>query len=211
MQTFERIDRSTAVSENPNSSRRCNRLGASKLEPSFFRGKAPALWFLMCCAAFMAVSALTGYFILLSWRHIEKLRSSNEVDRYILDHREWISTRRLDPSVHELTLSNRDGVLNIVVDVEDKRTFDKIEDELADIYSLRFPPKWATMVRSQEELGNNWGYAAWGVGELAIAVSRLCLAFGGSVVFWGIVAFLVWWRSSHWKKQTAVRVSVPSR
>lgn len=117
--------------------------------------------------------------ICVGWGVVDTALASWEVSNYIRHHQTLVAQRLADPRVHAFTLS-RDpdawGTLLIKFDVDDKQTYELLESDLNDIYGMRNPPRWDTIVRSKEDLGNNFGYAAWGMNEVGEAMLVALLA-----------------------------------
>jgi hypothetical protein len=51
-----------------------------------------------------------------------------------------------------------------------------LESDLDDIWNLRFPPQWKTTIRSNEDLGINYGYAALGFREIGELIQQIFIA-----------------------------------
>jgi hypothetical protein len=119
---------------------------------------------------------ITTALILFAWAGVDTALGYREVANYVEDHQQLVQDRLRDPRVHAFSLSHdpeHSGAMLITVDVDDKATFDAIEADLDDIWGMRKPPQWDINVRSKEELGDNLGYAAWGIGLIAMAQMRL--------------------------------------
>jgi hypothetical protein len=117
--------------------------------------------------------------ILLIWAKIDEFLGSREVSKYILEHQPVVTQRLENPKVHSFSLTHhpmQPGALLIEFDVDDKATYEILESDLDDIWGMRFPPQWETTVRSKERLSNNFGYAAWGIGELYEGLNRIAIA-----------------------------------
>jgi hypothetical protein len=132
-------------------------------------------------AAVVSVSLVPIVFlgIIIIWAKIDGFLGSREVSRYIRDHQSIVSQRLSDPKVHSFTLTHNPsewGALLIKFDVDDKATYEMLESDLDDIWDLRFPPWWEFTIRNKEDLGNNWGYAAWGLAELGEGLQRAMIA-----------------------------------
>ena len=114
--------------------------------------------------------------VLRIWGKIDESLGSREVSQYIRDHQSIVSQRLKNPKVHSFSLTHlpsEPGTLLIQFDVDNKATYEMLEKDLDDIWGMRFPPQWKTTIRSKEELSNNLGYAAWGIGELGEAIGRV--------------------------------------
>jgi len=111
--------------------------------------------------------ALIG--ILLTWMLIDFTLGSIEVAHFIQVQRPFVARRLADPQVHTYSLRHAPGhweTLQIEIDVENRATFERLETDLEPIYHFRFPPRWNIIVRSREELDNDFGAAAAGIGEV---------------------------------------------
>jgi len=123
--------------------------------------------------------ALIG--ILLTWMLIDFALGSIEVAHFIQGQRPFIARRLADPQVHTLSLRHAPGhweTLQIEVDVEDRATFERLEADLEPTHQFRFPPRWIIIVRSKEELDNDFGAAAAGIGEVFEFFHRVLISAG---------------------------------
>jgi hypothetical protein len=132
-------------------------------------------------AAVVSVSLVPIVFlgIIITWAKIDGFLGSREVSRYIKDHQSVVSRRLSDPKVHSFTLTHNPsewGALLIKFDVDDKATYEMLESDLNDIWNLRSPPQWRTIIRSNERLSNNYGYAALGFRELGEFFQQMLVA-----------------------------------
>ena len=71
-----------------------------------------------------------------------------------------------------------------------------VESALDDIWGMRFPPQWETTIRSKETLSNNFGYAAWGLGELGKGIERVMIAGIASLAPVTFIALRALWHAS---------------
>jgi len=125
------------------------------------RGRAVIVSFLLVPAFFFAN--------LLASAALDYILGSLEVARFIREHRPIVAQRVSDPKVHSFSLGHAPGhaaTLLIRFDVEDKATYLMLEDDLSDHWELRFPARWNTHLRGNEDLGNNFGFAAQGISEV---------------------------------------------
>ncbi len=136
---------------------------------------------------FFAIASIPCIFLACfrGWIMYEHFLASFEVLRFIRDHEALVHERLTDPKVHSFSLT-RDpaeaGVLVIAFDVEDKATYEMLENDLDEHWGLRIPARWNTRLRSREELGNNYGFAALGIGMVMQALIVMSIAAGVSVV-----------------------------
>jgi hypothetical protein len=117
--------------------------------------------------------------VLRIWGKIDASLDSREVSQYIRDHQSIVSQRLKNPKVHSFSLTHlpsEPGTLLIQFDVDNKATYEMLEKDLDDIWGMRSPPRWKTTIRSNEELSNNFGYAAWGMGELGKGMGQIGIA-----------------------------------
>jgi hypothetical protein len=146
--------------------------------------------------------------IIWTWRQLDVIAGNREVAQFIEDHRELVQRQLRDPRVHSFSLSadpNESATLLIRLDVDDKATHDIIEADLDRIWEFHFPPNWETTIRSNEKLGNNYGYAAAGIGLLVEAGILFTIAAIASLAapacFWlGVFT----WRRRHRAHQAGV-------
>lgn len=134
----------------------------------------------------MAIIAIPCVFfiILMGWSMIDYAFGVREVSRFIRDHRAIVAARSADPKVYSFSPShdpNWPAALLIQFDVEDKATYLMLEEDLSGIWRLRFPARWETHLRSKEDLGNNFGFAAQSIGEAAEFIQRVLIAAVASI------------------------------
>jgi hypothetical protein len=89
--------------------------------------------------------------VIYGWQGIDAMIAKRQAASFIADHRDLVARQLADDKVHSLSLMHdprKMGRLLIQVDVEDKATFDRIESELDESWSMRFPPRWEIVVRS---------------------------------------------------------------
>ncbi len=135
------------------------------------RGRAVIVSFLLVPASLFAN--------LLASAALDYILGSLEVARFIREHRPIVAQRLSDPKVHSFSLGHAPGhaaTLLIRFDVEDKATYLMLEDDLSDHWDLRFPARWNTHLRSNEDLGNNFGFAAQGISEVVGFLIRILVA-----------------------------------
>ena len=143
----------------------------------------------------LAVCSMPACFfaVIWGWATIDLLRGRREVSTFIRQHQQIVDDRRADPAVHEFSLKHEpmhSGTLLIQFDVADKDTYELLESDLDSIYEMTFPPRWETNIRSNEELGNNFGYAAWGIGIAMEGMMRIGIAVISSILSFGVVVWL---------------------
>jgi len=122
--------------------------------------------------------------ILIGWAAIDDILGSLEVSRFIREHQAIVAKRLSNSKVHSFSLGHspsHSATLLIQFDVDDKPTYLMLEDDLSDHWGLRFPAEWNTHLRSKEDLGNNLGFAAQGIGEVGKAFWRIQVAVIASV------------------------------
>lgn len=138
----------------------------------------------------MASLPATFCFVLWGWGTVDLIRARAEVNTFIAEHEHLVQTLMKHPKVHDFSLRqspDHSGTLLIQFDVDDKETYELIESELDGIWHLIFPPNWDTNVRSNEDLGNNYGYAAWGLGMAFEGMMRMVIAAATAFVVLGIL------------------------
>lgn len=144
-------------------------------------------------AAVLATIPATFIGVLFGWHRVDAAVGFREVTAFIEQHNKIVDDWRRNPKVYSLSLShdpNQAGTLRIQFDVEDKRTYEMIEDVLfKETSGMRFPPSWDTNLRSNEDLGNNWGFAAVGMGEALKAQARFSIAAFVSIFVCGVSSF----------------------
>jgi len=150
---------------------------------------------------FLSLIAIPSLFcgILYSWNSIDSLFGWWEVSRFIRDHQQLVNRRLRDPKVHSFRLTHdpkESGGLLILFDVDDKATYVMLESDLNDIWDMRFPPRWETIIRSKEKLGTSFGYVAWGLRQLGESINRVFMAAVASLALSGLVLFL----ALHWPR-----------
>ena len=77
-----------------------------------------------------------------------------------------------------------DAVLLIQFDVDDKETFDLLDDDLRESLSLDNLPHWQTILRSDERLGMELGAISKAMGMVAEAPAIILRLAGISFVTW---------------------------
>ena len=136
----------------------------------------------------VALLTIPGFFfgIVFCWNWIDTALGTREVSRFIRDHQPLLVSYRAHPRVHSLQLAHKPQApwnLLISFDVDDKATYEMLEgDFLGRTMGLRFPAHWETNTRSKEELGNNFGFAAQGMGVAVNAIVGLGVAAVMSLV-----------------------------
>jgi len=123
--------------------------------------------------------------ILVGWGWLDRVRGSKEVSRFIREHREVVSRRLADPKVHSFSLKHapdNPAVLVIGFDVDDRATYLMLEEDMDKAWGLRFPAQWDTSLRSKEDLGNNYGFAAQGIGIAVKMMHRMLITAVVSIV-----------------------------
>ena len=141
----------------------------------------------------IATWPLCLFAVIQGWAMIDTFRGHREVLEFIDNHHRLVAGRLADSKVHSFSLSydpKHSGTLLIQFDVEDKETYEMLESDLDAIWGMLFPPRWETNIRSNEELGNNWGYAAGGMGLAMEGMSRLVIAIVLSLIVSAIVLWL---------------------
>jgi hypothetical protein len=141
------------------------------------RERAVTVSLLIVPSAFLA--------ILIVWRVVDVQLGTREVSRFIREHQGIVAQRLKDPKVHSFSLSHaprNPSTLLIEFDVDDKATYLMLEDDLEKCWGLTFPASWKTRLRSDEDLGNNWGFAAQGIGEVVKAWMMLEVSAVASVI-----------------------------
>ena len=142
----------------------------------------------------LASLPLTFFAVWCTWNTIDSFLARREVDAFLVNYSSLVETRLSDPKVYAFSIGRspeHSGRLLITYDVEDAATYRQLESDLDMSWQMRFPAQWKTNVRSGEDLGNDFGFAARGFGELAESL----------VVFWTAVFLsvsvcgLVIWRS----------------
>ena len=124
--------------------------------------------------------------ILLVWSWLESRVGGLEVSQFIREHHTLVAQRLSDPRVHSLSLTHAPehwGTLLIQFDVDDRATYERLENDLDQSWNLRFTPRWKTDLRSQERLGNNLGFAAAGIGELEQGIVHAMVAAVLATIF----------------------------
>lgn len=119
------------------------------------------------------------------WGVIDDHLGVGEVSRFIRKHQPIVAARLANPKVHSFSLAHdpdHPATLLIRFDVEDRATYLMLEDDLDEHWGLRFPARWDTRLRSDEELGNNFGFAGQGLGEIGEGMWRLLIVAVISVV-----------------------------
>lgn len=126
------------------------------------------------------------------WSAIDNLLGAREVSRFIREHRTLVAERLLDPRVHSFSLGHapRDSAtLLIQFDVDDKAAYLMLEADLDDHWRLRSPAVWNIRVRSREDLGNNFGFAAQGMAEIGVFIWRVLMTLLASITLAGTYLF----------------------
>jgi len=144
----------------------------------------------------VAVMLLCFVAVICGWGVIDKFFGYREVSIFIDQHGHLVAEWLADPNVHTFSLSHDpedSATLLIRFDVEDKRTYEMIESDLDAAWEMRSPPRWETTMRSNETLGNNYGYSAWGMGLLAWGMIRLGIAAVASLLAFGVCVCLGLW------------------
>lgn len=148
---------------------------------------------LLCLTAVLSTLPLTFFGILLGWRCVDVAVGHRQVTAFIQHHHTLVEEWRANPQIHSVSLSHdlkQPGGLLIQFDVADKQTFLLLEDNLfSSTAGMRIPPRWDTKLRSKEDLGNDWGFAAQGIGEVGKAALRLAIA---SMISLLVLAVTVW-------------------
>jgi hypothetical protein len=117
--------------------------------------------------------------IMFAWEQVDAFLGARELSHFIHDHQSLVTKRLTDPKVHSFSLTHdpaQRGSVLIQFDVDDRATYEMLESDLDDIWGLRYPPAWKTVLRSQEKLSKNYGYAAFGFRELFEGVYRMMIA-----------------------------------
>ena len=123
--------------------------------------------------------------ILWGWGTIDWLLGRAEVARFIRNHERLIEERLRDPKVHRFSLEphpDHSGTLLIKFDVDDKQTYEMLEADLDGVWHMTFPPCWETHIRSDEELANDLGCMAMGMGLTMEAATRIGIAAFVSII-----------------------------
>jgi hypothetical protein len=141
--------------------------------------------------------------IFFGYNKLEQLRSYYEVPRYIQRHQEFVAECRADPHVHLFSITRdkeHPWTALIEFDVDDRMTYLKIESAIRD-WGLMQRPYFKTKLRSNEDLGNDWGVAAEGMGEAGRALYLFVFATFVSIttapIFGGTTAVIL----TLWKKR----------
>lgn len=151
------------------------------MEPKYWRHLLVIIFVFVIPPLFLA--------IFYGWCEIDAFLGRREVSRFIREHQKLVEQRLHDPKVHAFSLTHdpdQTCALLIRFDVDDKDTYEMLESDLDDIWLMRFPPTWQTNLRSKEELGNNFGYAAWGMNLIGEAIMRVVIAAVAAVVLSGL-------------------------
>lgn len=166
--------------------------------------RSPSTLLLLDIAGFAIVFVtlpLTFFGVISGWAVVDRFVAHREVTAFIDRHQQIVDKRLADPKVHAFSLSHdpdQTGTLRIHFDVDDKSTYEMLESDLDALWKLHYPPKWDTKMRSNEELSNNYGYAAWGISLLWEGMVRLAIAAIASIVASGFVLCLV---TRSWRRQ----------
>ena len=144
---------------------------------------------------FLSLTAMVISFfaIMFGWSIIDLLGGRLETSRFIHDHSALVKSWNENPLVYAFAIqpdADHSGTLAIRIDVEDRKTYELIERDLDGIWELTFPPTFEINIRSGEELDNNYGFAAWGVGLAMVAVFRIGIAVALSVISFFAT---IWW------------------
>jgi hypothetical protein len=144
------------------------------------RGRAVGVSLVLIPVAFFA--------ILFGWGALDHVLGTIEVSRFIREHEAIVARRLTDAKVYSFSLSHapeHSATLLVRFDVDDKATFLRLEDDLKDHWGLRYPAEWETRLRSEEDLGENYGFAVQGMREVAIFVRRIMISAVASIVLAG--------------------------
>jgi uncharacterized membrane protein len=132
--------------------------------------RSKRIWRNVAAHAFViAVLPLTFVLVLFIWHEIDRYHGRHEVAEFIVRHSEVVQHRLTDPHVHSFSLKHDPddpSTLLIEFDVEDKATYHMLEDDLGDWVKLKFIPVWNTTLRSNEDLGNDFGAMGAGIGAV---------------------------------------------
>lgn len=134
-----------------------------------------------------------GIAILLGWAKLDLVLGEIEVTQFLREHRRLVAQSLFNPKVHSFSLSHapdHPATLLIRFDVDDKETYLGLEDRLDEHFGLRFPARWETNLRSKEDLGNNFGIAAQGIGEIMAFFHRIVFTFLAAAFIAGVSVFL---------------------
>jgi len=160
--------------------------------------------------AAMTTLPLTFFGIIFGWCWIDQVIGYRDVSAFIQQHRQLVDKWRGHPKVHSFSLSHDPeftGGLLIQIDVDDKRTYEQLEDILFhETSGMRSETRWETKLRSNEDLGNNWGFAAAGMSGVVEGFSRLLIASVASPLVCG---FSIWLVFRERKNQNDGTVMVP--
>jgi hypothetical protein len=154
------------------------------------------IWQLRVLAVVYSIALIPIFFlaILAGWLLIHQTLGGAEVKRFIQDHQAVVAKRLKDPKVHSFSLSQVPGcpaTLLIQFDVDDKATYEMLENDLDRHWGLRTPARWRTKLRCQEKLGKNYGFAGQGIGQIAKGMAMFagnCLASLGLSVGFMVIA-----------------------
>jgi len=120
------------------------------------------------------------------WAAVDNALGAREVSRFLREHRALVARRLTDPRVHSFSLSHDPGhpaTLVIRFDVDTKAAYEMLENDLGGIWGLRFPARWETRLRNDEDLGNNFGFAAQGISAVAKFCEEVLTAAAASLLF----------------------------
>jgi len=137
--------------------------------------------------------AFSFFAVLWGWSAIDDLCGRAEVSRFIREHTDLVEARRQHPKVHEFSIQHDPedfGALLITMDVDDKQTYDMLREDVKASWDLSVPPRMQTNLRSNENLENDFGYAAWGIAMVMTFVLRFIIAVTVSI----FVFLLLMWR-----------------
>ena len=139
--------------------------------------------------AILLLATLPLVFLLVSFIDGEYRRHNARVAvrEFIIEHEQLIQKRLQNPKVHSFSLApapDDDAVLLIQFDVDDKETFDLLDDDLRESLSLDNLPHWQTILRSDERLGMDLGAISKAMGMVAEAPAIILRLAGISFVTW---------------------------
>lgn len=131
---------------------------------------------LMLC---IGVWPVTFVAVVLFWRHVDRVQGQQEVQEFIQSHQAIVAERRKNPRVYAFDVAadqEDDSRLLVEWDVADKETYLMLDDDVSGWINLSQTPTWRCKMRSDEELPNDFGAMAFGIGELGEALFRLKVA-----------------------------------
>ena len=130
-------------------------------------------------ASAIASLPITFVLVLFIWHEIDVYHARHEVADFIVRHSEVVQDRLTDPNVHSFYLGHDPSdpsTLLIEFDVEDKATYLMLEEDIRGWVELQRIPVWNTTLRSDEDLGNDFGLMGAGIGIAMQGLFRVAVA-----------------------------------